>query len=137
MSGVCVTVRVGAERYALDVDHVLEVAELQPPTPVPGAAESVLGMLNLHGQVVAVLSLAAALGLEPVERDGVRVVFAQDGSRRVGLAVDEVLDVGPLPEATERPDSPVLRGAGLVDGELVGIVDVPKLLDAAAGTEDA
>lgn len=131
MSEVCVRVRVGEEHYALDVVHVIEVAHLRTPTPVPGAGPAFLGVGDVHGQVVPLLDLAALLGAGGGEPPP-RVVVVDDGGRRAGLAVDEVETVGAAPEASETPDAPLLTGAALLDGVLVGIVDVPALLAAAA-----
>lgn len=129
MTDVGVRVRVGEEHYALPVEHVLEVAELGALEPVPGAPASVLGVRNLRGQVVPVLDAAALLGVEHRAQPR-RIVIVEAGGRRAGLAVDALTDVAPLPEATEPREGRALAGAALVDGTLVGIVDVPALLDA-------
>jgi purine-binding chemotaxis protein CheW len=127
----CVRVRVGAEEYAIPVRHVPEVAELGDVTPVPGAPPQVLGIRNLRGEVIPVFDLALGLG---AERSGepTRIVLADDGTRRCGLAVDAVLAVADLDAADEPVDSPLLLGAVLIDGRLVGMLDVPALLDALA-----
>jgi purine-binding chemotaxis protein CheW len=136
MTGAAVRVEVGGEHYALAVDTVLEVVVFGEVTPVPGASRSALGVCNLRGQVLPVFDLSRALGLESGGRP-TRIVVADDGVRRVGLAVDHVLDVTKLPEASEAVDSPLLGGAVLTDGVLVGIIDVSAVLeglDAEAGT---
>ena len=51
--------------------------------------------------------------------------------RGVGLAVDEVLDVAELPPARRgAPRRTALRGTALVDGALVGAIDLAAVLDA-------
>src|SRR6478609_4063621 len=107
MSAVCVRVCVGREHYAVPVEHVLEVAESGDVAPVPGAPAQIMGVRNLRGQIVPVISLAR------------RFVVAELGGRRGGLAVESVLDVGELPGASEATESPYLDGAALVDGTLV------------------
>jgi purine-binding chemotaxis protein CheW len=129
MSETCVRVRVGAEDYALPVSHVPEVAELGDLTPVPGAPAQVMGICNLRGEVLAVFDMAAVLGAEGSGAPS-KIVLADVEGRRCGLAVDAVLEVGEYADAGEAVDSPVLLGASLVDGVLVGVVDVPALLDA-------
>lgn len=128
---VHVRVRVGRESYALPVEHVLEVAELGHLAPVPGAAAVVLGVRNLRGQVLPVFDLARVFG---VSQEGApeRLLVAQDGARLAGFAIDEVTDVGELPEPSEDGESAFLRGAALVGDALVGVVDVPRLFDAVA-----
>ena len=129
MTGIHVRLRVGGEAYALPVEHVLEVAELGDVSVVPGAPSEVLGVRNLRGQVLSVVDLAALLG---IGREGTpqRLLVAEQGGRRAGLAIDEVTDVGPLPEPAEETQSDFLTGAALVDDELVGFVDVARLFEA-------
>lgn len=134
MSGVHVRVQVAGEHYALPVEAIVEVAELGEVTPVPGAPREVIGVRNLRGQLITVASLAALFGLEARGKPE-RIVVAEDGDRRAGLAVEAVLDVAALGEPTEAAESPYLRGAALVDGALVGVVNLPATLHALAGTE--
>ena len=130
MSGVHVRVRVAEEHYALPVDRVLEVAELGELTPVPGAPAQIIGVRNLRGQVIPVIALATLLGLPGAEPE--RIVVAEAGERRAGLAVDVIVDVSELPEASEQVDSPYLTDAALVDGVLVGMLDADAVLSSEA-----
>ena len=134
MSGVHVRVLVGREQYALAVEQVLEVAQMGHLAAVPGAPRQVMGVHNLHGQVIPVIALAVQLGLD--EGDPHRIVVVELGERRAGLAVDAVIDVGELPEASEQVESPYLLGAALLDGTLVGVLDVDAVL-APIGTAKA
>lgn len=131
MSGVFVRVRVVDEHYALPVEEVAEVVAYGQLTPVPGAPPEVMGVHNLRGQILPVVDLAGPLGLDATEP--ARVVVAESGERRAGLAVDAVVDVGELPPASERPESPHLSGAVLVDGTLVGVLDVGSILAPLTG----
>lgn len=128
-SGVHVHVRVGEERYALPVENVLEVDRLGEIAPVPGAGGASLGVRNHHGQVLAVFDLAHVFGI-PRRGAPARIVVASDAGRRAGLAIDEVLDVGPLPAVTEEGHSPFLVGSTLAEGHVVGVVNVGGVLDA-------
>ena len=89
VSAVYVHVRVGSETYALPVGDVQEVVPLGEPTPLPGAARSLLGLVTVHGRVIAVLlpacleahellplldeldALVRQFGRQPVEGEGV------------------------------------------------------------------
>jgi purine-binding chemotaxis protein CheW len=129
VTGIHVLVRVGTEAYALPVESVLEVAEPGAITPVPGASASVLGVRNLRGQVLPVFNLAAVLGVQ-ADRTQPRLLVAEDNGRRAGFTIDEVRDVGTLPEPTDTSDSTLLAGASLTAEGLVGVIDVPALFDA-------
>jgi purine-binding chemotaxis protein CheW len=128
VSRLHVRVRVADEHYALAVEDVLEVAELGDVTPVPGAGAAVLGVRNLRGQVLPVVDLATVFELSPAQPE--RVVIAERGGLRAGLAVDAVDGVEDLPEASEEVESRHLAGAALADGALVGVVDVGSVLTA-------
>jgi purine-binding chemotaxis protein CheW len=120
---VHVRFRVGEENFALPVAQVLEVAELGPLAPVPGSPPSVLGVRNLRGQVLPVIDLGAVLGTAHENRGG-KLVITEESGRRAGFVIDEVTDVAELPGPVQDTDSPLLSGSALVQGDLVGIVDV-------------
>jgi twitching motility protein PilI len=132
MSSLHVWVKVAGENYALPVEDVLEVADLGEIAPVPGAHPAVLGVRNLRGQVMPVLDLASVFGL-PQSAAPERIVIAEHEGITAGLAVDSVVGVEHLPEASEEVDSPHLLGAALADGALVGVVNVSSVLDAVQG----
>ena len=118
------------ERYGLSVDDVIEVLRTGALTAVPGAAPVVLGLQNLRGQAIPVVDLAALLRLaEP----GVRPygVLVEHSGRRACLAVDAVLDMEVLDASTGNQDADgPLVGSALSGDVLVGLLDVPALLDA-------
>lgn len=124
-----VQVRLGGERYAIDVADTLEVGLRGDVTRVPGAPCDVLGVHNLRGQILPVLDLAGALGV--ADGDGTQapyIVVAEGDGHRASLAVDEILAVGTLAGAPEPLDDAVVTGRLVAGGELFGIVDVRALL---------
>jgi purine-binding chemotaxis protein CheW len=124
-----VRMRVGGEQFALPVEHVREIARLGAISPVPGAGNVVLGVRNLRGQVLPVFDLAALLGVAGGGRPA-RVVVAEEGGQRAGLAIDAVTDVAGLPDANRDTDSEFLSGTALADGDPVGVIDVARLFAA-------
>jgi chemotaxis signal transduction protein len=128
VSAVYVRVRVGVELYALPVEYVLEVGEVGDLTVAPGAARATLGVRNLRGDLLPVFDLAAVLGL-PSSVSPQRMIVAERQGTRAGFAVDEVIEVDELPEGGEESDSDLLSGAILLDGSLVGMIDVDRIFD--------
>lgn len=127
--------QVGAEHYALPVEAVLEVARPARLTPVPGAPAHVVGVMNLRGEVLPVVDLAALAGLRP-PGDATVIAVVESGGARAGLAVDAVVDVGELPEPSPTDVArEYLSGASSVNGDLVGILDPDAALAAAAWNE--
>lgn len=130
MSAEHVRVRAGGEDYAVPAGLVREVDELGTISPVPGAPAAVVGVRNVRGRIVPVLELATLLGLARGEPE--RVVIVEHEAHAAALAVDAVLDVAALPSGAFEPDDRAAVAASvLVDGALVGILDVAALLDGA------
>lgn len=133
MSGIHVRVRAGGEHYALPVEGVREIAKRDQITPVPGAPAGVLGVWNLRGDVIAAVDLAAVLGLGAGAESGDnRIVVAEHGELRAGLAVEAVVEVGPLPAAIDPAESDYLEGQVRVDRTPVGVIDLGAVLGGVA-----
>jgi purine-binding chemotaxis protein CheW len=132
VTGSHLLVGVGAERYALAVRDVIEVATLEDLTTVPGAPRAVMGVHNLRGQVVPVVDLGAVLGL-PGTNGRRAIVIVDDAGDPAGLAVDSLLDVCPVEAEAKQPEDGRLLGSAMVDGALVGILDVRDALRLARG----
>jgi purine-binding chemotaxis protein CheW len=128
VSGVHVHLRVGAERYALPVADVRSIVDLEGLAPVLGTPAAVLGLRVLDGALLPVFDLAAALGVAGGPPTRI-VVVEPRGKAEIGLAVDEVLDVADLPPLDEERAAGSLRGTALLDGVLVGAIDLGVVLD--------
>jgi chemotaxis signal transduction protein len=140
-----VRMKVAAEAYAMPVEHVLEAAGLGRVRAVPGARRELLGIRTLRGQILPVVDLARLLG---VHRTSVptRLLVAEARGFRVGFAIDEVNGIGDLGDLAELGEtgelgmpaegieSGLLAGATLSDGELVGVLNVPRVFDSLDGT---
>ncbi|MDQ6670918.1 MAG: chemotaxis protein CheW [Chloroflexota bacterium] len=83
--------RLGAEEYALELRLLHGVHAAVGLTPVPCTAPCVAGLLNLRGELLTVLDLAAVLGLPGSQRR--EVLIADTQQVRVGLLVGEVVGV--------------------------------------------
>jgi purine-binding chemotaxis protein CheW len=121
--------RVAEEAYAVCVLNVLEVASLGEVTPVPGAPREILGVRNLRGKILPVIDLAALLGTRRSQPAG-RLLVAESDGRQAGLAIDEVTEVGELPDPAEESESALLLGTLLDDGDLIGVLNMPAVMDA-------
>lgn len=133
--GSYVRVKAAGEAYAVPVDHVLEAGELGQVRAVPGARPELLGIKSVRGQILPVVDLARLLGVHRAAPPA-RLLVAEARGFRVGFAIDEVTGIGDLgePEELSEPtpgtESGLLAGATLSDGELVGVVDVPRVFDS-------
>ncbi|WP_232823534.1 chemotaxis protein CheW [Dyella sp. C9] len=130
--------RLGAQMYAAPLTQVSEVIRDGELTPVPGAADDLLGIRHLRGRIVPVLDGRQRLGL-PGENEGdpadVRLVMLSYGPHLVGLRVDAVGDIvtpgkagitPPPPGGADRKDDPV-HGVMPWQGGFVALLDVRQL----------
>ena len=84
--------RLGVEEYALELRLLHGVYPATGLTPVPCTPPFVAGLLNLRGEILTVLDLAAAMGLTGFESSA-KCSWRKRSEVRVGLLVDEVLGV--------------------------------------------
>lgn len=126
------------QHYAASLDQVSEVLRDGEITPVPGAADELLGIFHLRGQIVPVMDGRRRLGLagEPAaDPAGVRIVVLVCEGYSVGLRVDGVGELlTPDIEAVEAAGNHERRGDDPVKGVLpwqqgfVALLDVGRLV---------
>jgi purine-binding chemotaxis protein CheW len=129
---VYVRLRIGPEAYAMPVRHVREVVSLGEVTVVPGSRPEMLGVRNLRGQILPVIDLALLLGISASAPPG-RLLVAEAGGLAAGFAVDSVSEVSELRDPAEETESGLLIGATLAGGDLIGLIDVPRVFDSLEG----
>lgn len=131
------------EFFALDamrVNHILEVPEI---TRIPNTPSFMVGVLNLHGNIIPVVDLRLMMGFENAEftSDTAVVVInpeeQQDSS--LGLIVDmvkEVVETEGLeikPTVADKEESMLrnFHGTFSMDNQFVHIIDIEELVAAA------
>ena len=132
-----VTFRLAEESYGIAVMQVQEVLRVTEITPVPGAPDYVLGIINLRGNVVTVLDTRKRFGLPANEMDDAsRIIIIESGEQVVGLLVDSVAEVVYLraaeiessPNVGNEESSRYIQGVANRDDDLLIVVDLNKLL---------
>lgn len=123
-----------AERIGgIELDIVREILPPRPATRLPGAPTWVRGLVNVRGTVITVVDLVARLSGRPARADGPLMLIEHDG-RVIAVAVDDVLEVRPLPpEGWETPvgdllPDGVVYAMGEIDGQTVLLLDIRGLL---------
>jgi purine-binding chemotaxis protein CheW len=111
------TFRVDGQSFALTTAMVREVARMPRVTRVPNSPAALLGLANLRGAVIPVLSMAHLLQLTP--RTTTRIIVI-DAGEPVGLAVDDAMQASASPEASP---AKVLDAATLVARNMPAKVD--------------
>ncbi|HMC66010.1 MAG TPA: chemotaxis protein CheW [Gemmataceae bacterium] len=124
------------EQYALETRFISRVVRLIEHTPVPGAPDFLVGLINLQGDILAVFDLRKFFGLEARGITDLSMVFVLGGDRaEFGVLVDAAKEVMTL-EIDE-----VLEPPGSVTGAareyLRGVTkDALMVLDGAAILKD-
>ncbi|WP_243369607.1 chemotaxis protein CheW [Microvirga solisilvae] len=105
------TIEVGGERFALPASQVAEVIRPPAVTRVPLGPASLLGVANLRGAVMPVVSLQNLLGRQQTPSATSRVVVIDRGAP-VGLVIDRVTSLGTSVSDTQS-DSGQMRALDL------------------------
>ena len=128
------------QEYAADIANVVETLAVRPVTRVFLTPAWLAGIMNLRGDVVAVLDLSRLLGMPPtVVTDDSRILLTRHGGRRAGLLVDglaELRDASPdrlePPPVTLAPEvGELLRGViTFPAGDVVRVLDLEALFES-------
>jgi len=122
-----VAFRVGSEEFGVDVKKVEGVISLVDITRMPRAPGFVEGIINLRGQIIAVVDLASRLGIDSSERgSATRIVVVEALEVKVGLIVDspEVINI----ESKDIEASPALVGGDVESSFIKGVVKIGERL---------
>jgi purine-binding chemotaxis protein CheW len=144
--------RVAGSVYGCDIDRVREIVPHRRASRLPGAPPYVQGLINLRGTIVTVLDLGVRLASsgaagrrdgradEHIEGEGDvgsasgrSIILVEHGSRVVGAAVDEVMDVQaidvePVEAGSGEARGGLVRGLGRLEGDVVVLLDMDTLI---------
>lgn len=134
--------RIGKETFGVDIFAVREIVKAQEITPVPGANDHVLGIINLRGKIISVMDLSARLGLGATRvARASRILVADLDGMTVGFLVDAATEVLKLPDTSIDPAPEELKstirddyldGVGKLEDRLVIVLNLHNLIS----TED-
>jgi purine-binding chemotaxis protein CheW len=130
--------KLGSEDFGARIEQIREINRMVPITHVPKAPRSVLGIVNLRGKVIPVLSLRERFGFKRVAEDGyTRIVVSEVAGQTIGFVVDAVTEVlgmddstiEPPPEGAAGVDSAFIKGIGKVEERLIIVLDLERVFD--------
>jgi purine-binding chemotaxis protein CheW len=130
----------GGERFGLPLEAITEILPFHECVPVPDAPPAMIGVFGRNGQLVSVLDLALALGLQPTTNEGGawHLVMLRQDQPQVALKVDRAYAVSEILPLAET-EAGVFRNeavtgyakalSGFADGERVlSLLDTARLL---------
>jgi len=125
----------GGQRYALPIERVQEIQQIVAFSEVPESRASVVGMVNLRGEVIPAVDLRRLVGLPAQEYClETPMIICRHAGQMVALLVDEVQDVLGLPIGCvqEAPGlgalSSKMIGVARLDDGLAYLLDLDRLL---------
>ncbi|MEW5790306.1 MAG: chemotaxis protein CheW [Pseudomonadota bacterium] len=131
------TFQLDQEKYGVNVLQVQEIIRMTEITPVPGAPGYVLGVINLRGNVVPIISTRDRFNLPAAEpTPETRIILVDLEKQVVGIVVDSVAEVVNL-EAGEIEKAPsmdkdewvqFIHGVARRQSDLLILLDLSKLL---------
>ncbi|NCC58805.1 MAG: purine-binding chemotaxis protein CheW, partial [Synergistales bacterium] len=131
----------GKEHFGVDIAGVREIVRFSGCRSLPGAPSFVLGLIQLRGELVTLVDLAARFALAPPERDDAqrKVIIVRQGTKQIGIVVDGVSEILRVDDDEIRPvdelafmESPVdtsqITGVAAIDDRLVVLLDLARVL---------
>jgi len=139
-AGTYLTFQLAEEEYGIEILSVREIIGMLPITPVPGSPPEMLGVVNLRGKVIPVVSVRSRFGMAGAASHPHNVIIVvETGQSLVGLAVDRVKEVAsfsaqdtePPPEYGLDVDATMVRALGKSNGRIRILLDIQRVLGAA------
>ena len=134
-----IVVSIGNEQYGLDISYVDNIVRMCKITRVPKAPAHYIGVINLRGEIVPLMSLRRKMNLEDdVFTDITRIIILKTEEQGlVGIVVDEVKEVIALPEDeidrntqnSQSDKTQYINGIGKNGDELISILEISSILD--------
>lgn len=125
------------EQYGIDISYIDNIVRLQPITRVPHTQDYFLGVINLRGEIIPVMSLRKRFEL-PDKEDTKKsriLIIKTDGNAKIGILVDEVREVVTLSEdviekvSGEQTDiKQYMTGVGKYNDTLVSLLNIVSLI---------
>ena len=116
-----IVVKIGSERYGIDIGYIDNIVRMQKITRVPKAQTYFKGIINLRGEIVPVMSIRRKMGLEDdVFTNSTRIIILKlEEKGAIGVIVDEVCEVVTL--SVEEIDKSTIKSNTVKDNFINGI----------------
>ncbi|MBQ9233314.1 MAG: purine-binding chemotaxis protein CheW [Lachnospiraceae bacterium] len=131
-----IILRFDSEQYGIDISYIDNIVRLMPITRVPHTQPYFLGVINLRGVIIPVMSMREKFDLPFKENTGAtRILIIKYEGADIGILVDEVKEVVTLnDEDVEKVTSDdvdtrsYVTGVGKYNETLISILNIPALI---------
>lgn len=129
---------IASERYAVEIEKIVEIIPPRLATRVPNTHSTILGIISLRGTIVTLLDVRKRLGHPAgvVDTNHSRIIVIEQSGEVAGFLVDRVTRVIKLPKG-ELETHPVvhhqeqnasIRGVFQQEGQLTILLDLEALI---------
>ena len=128
--------------YGLFIEDVQEIVVLSPITPLPIAFPDLLGIMNLKGEILAVMDPRPPLGLnKSLPAADSKIIVIRVGNIKVGVLVERVRTLHRVPvellrkplEDSEGRSPRYIKCMVNLDEEMVMVIDIERMIRERAG----
>ncbi len=132
-----IVAKLGDEQYGIDIAFVDNIVRMQNITRVPKTQPYFLGVINLRGEVIPVMSMRLKLDMERHEiTNNTRIIIIKpEHGALIGILVDEVREVVTLVDseiekvAHDKNDSKFfVTGVGKYNDTLVSVINIYEII---------
>ena len=135
-----IVVRIGGEKFGIDIGFIDNIVRMQKITRVPKAQVYFKGIINLRGEIVPVMSARIKMGLaDDVFTNASRIIIIKiEDKGLLGLIVDEVCEVvtlitdeieKPTVSSSANPKDLFINGIGKHGNELISLFELSAIID--------
>lgn len=136
-----IVVKIGSEQYGINISYIDNIVRMQKITRVPKAPHHYVGVINLRGEIVPVMSIRRKMGLDDdVYTNKTRIIILKlELQGLIGVIVDEVREVINLGEdeiernvqnTSKKADANFINGIGKDGDELISIFEISAIVDS-------
>lgn len=143
-----IVIKLGNEQYGIEIKYIDNIVRMQKITRVPKAQPYFIGVINLRGEILPVMSIRIKFGLEEDEitKNTRIIIIKTEQQALVGIVVDEVKEVVNLGEAdiekvsyeNSKDDlNNHLLGVGKFNDDLISILNINGVIADKENTKGA
>ena len=141
--------RLGLEWYAVPISGVREIHNEYTVTRIPRVPDSVLGVINVRGEIVSVTDLATLIRVPSrteldIEGQLPSAIVVANDECVSALVVDEIGDIidvahgaiEPPLSTLDKAQAEYMAGSVYMEGLLIGVVNIDKILEPIGESRD-
>ena len=129
-------IALNGENLGINLDFIREFSDITGLVPVPCCPSSILGNMNLRGNVITIVDIREPLGMRSDTKTALKkAIIAEVAGLIIGVAVDDLFEVIYVTPAEIKPSDFVveygeryIKGTIPYDGSTIAYLDLKKML---------